>query len=345
MAVRIIEGVPGAGKTYYAVRHLAKNFFVKTKDGFYVPDSKKPCQIITNIDSFQPDHMHLNDCIKEAGGDFRQFFSKEYQEEFATRFEHSIVYVIDEAQMLFRRNDRTLSEVFSYFEWHRHLGQDIYLVTQNTKKLPADITTLVEYIIRAAPRVRSLTGEFKYHWISGSDKIKTEAFRPDKGVFALYKSMDGNETEKIKNPLMKTVGLALAGSALIAGGAIFYLKSKWTPEKTEVVQNESVSDNQSSVSGKSFKPSSGSPGKTTQQVQLVPTKLSHIITYSKSGSPSMYIVFQGMMWAVSEFPYPVKMAGSYLYADLPPAEGSEKGAPSDLSEERRSGPSAGGKPI
>jgi len=77
MAIRIIEGVPGSGKTYYAVRHVAKTFFTKKKDGSYV--LTKPCTLITNIDSFQPDHISLQDEIKNAGG-VEHFFSYAYQE-------------------------------------------------------------------------------------------------------------------------------------------------------------------------------------------------------------------------------------------------------------------------
>ena len=35
MSVMIIEGVPGAGKTYYAVKHLLDTYFSKKQDGTY----------------------------------------------------------------------------------------------------------------------------------------------------------------------------------------------------------------------------------------------------------------------------------------------------------------------
>ncbi len=210
MAIRIIEGVPGSGKTYYAVRHLAKHYFSKQKDGSY--ELSKPCTLITNIDSFQPDHLSLQDEIKHAGG-VEHFFSFDYQEKFKEGKEQ-LVYIIDEAQRFFRKGQRNLNDVFSYFEYHRHWGQDIYLVTQNARKLPPDIVYLTEYLIVAAPRTRSILGEFKYKWVSEGEIIKREGFRPDQGVFSLYKSMDIGESEKIKNPVMKTVYIVLAIVAL-----------------------------------------------------------------------------------------------------------------------------------
>ena len=82
------------------------------------------------------------------------------------------------------------------------------MITQNSKKLPPDLVLLTEYIIDAAPRSRSVIGEFKYKWLSDGEILKREGFRPDKGIFELYKSMDLKETEKISNPVMRTFWIA-----------------------------------------------------------------------------------------------------------------------------------------
>lgn len=76
MAIRIIQGVPGSGKTYYAVKHLADNYFERQQDGRY--ELVKPCTIITNIDSFKPAHIALQDAIKDAGG-VKKYFTESYQ--------------------------------------------------------------------------------------------------------------------------------------------------------------------------------------------------------------------------------------------------------------------------
>ncbi len=185
MALRVIEGVPGAGKTFYAVWHLAQHYFKKDdKTGVYA--LSKECTIVTNIDGFKPDHVDLRTEIEEAGFFARacleasrisstqlateiskidpvaEFFSYDYQEEYK-KDKPQIVYVIDEAQRFFRKgSDRLLREkkVFDYFEYHRHWGQDIYLVTQNVKNV-----YLSKCIIRAMPRFRSFGIGFNYHWI------------------------------------------------------------------------------------------------------------------------------------------------------------------------------------
>lgn len=224
MAIRIIQGVPGSGKTYYAVKHLANNYFEKQLDGRY--ELIKPCTIITNINAFVPDHIQLSDVVKSAGG-VKNFFTEEYQREFTAQQEHQLIYIIDEAQKFFRKSARDLNDVYTYFEIHRHLGHDIYLITQNAKKLPTDLVVLTEYIIDAAPRSRSVIGEFKYKWLSDGEILKREAFKPDDGIFALYKSMDAKESEKIKNPVMRTVYLVMFLTSAILFAGFMYFKQSW----------------------------------------------------------------------------------------------------------------------
>lgn len=325
MAVRLIDGVPGGGKTYYAVRHLAKTYFRKNDEGFYEID--KPCVIVTNIDGFKPAHLKLSDEINKAGGDLRVFFSEEYQKKFTEQQSDQIVYVIDEAQKLFRKNDRTLNDVFSYFEYHRHFGHDIYLITQNVKKIHTDITLLAEYVISATPRVRSLAGEFKYNWFSGGEKLKREVFKPDKGVFALYKSMDKSESEKISNPIMKTVGIVMVAAFLVVGGGYWWFKGKWgqsnEPKSSSVAAVNSVQSN---------------PGGNFHSAQMRPltpqTKTVHIsslCTYS-GDKAEVRLVWDGFLYTIGDFPYTLSVRSNSWFADIPLTDLPDKGR----AEEKRS---------
>jgi hypothetical protein len=100
MAVRIIEGVPGAGKTYFAVNHLLASYF----DWNDVLDEYKPkpdfdrLLIISNIDGF-PYSVSLTDLLEKHGG-LENFFTYEQQ---ASLFQdRKVIYLIDEAQGLFQ---------------------------------------------------------------------------------------------------------------------------------------------------------------------------------------------------------------------------------------------------
>ncbi len=314
MAIRIIEGVPGSGKTYYAVRHLAKHYFKQQKDGSY--ELSKPCTLITNIDSFQPDHLSLQDEIKHAGG-VEHFFSFDYQEKYKEGKEQ-LVYIIDEAQRFFRKGQRNLNEVFSYFEYHRHWGQDIYLVTQNARKLPPDLVYLTEYLIVAAPRTRSILGEFKYKWISEGEIIKREGFRPDQGVFNLYKSMDVGESEKIKNPVMKTVYIVLTIVVLVVFSGYKFFTSKWQPDHNQKsIHLESIKSTDTvpvNVSGR-VSPTSPTP-KIDYEVFIPLNFLTQFSELNGHLKTTFLFVWKHKFYSYSSFPYPLKRFDRQWFAVL-----------------------------
>ena len=310
MALRIIEGVPGSGKTYYAVHHLSKNYFKYNKH-IDLYERIKDCTIITNIDDFVPHHLSLKEEISKAGS-VAAFFAYDYQEQYKEG-KSQIVYIIDEAQRFFRKGDKGLNEVFSYFEYHRHWGQDVYLVTQNARKLPPDLVYLVEYLVKALPRSRSMMGEFKYRWMSSGECIKTESLRPNQAVFGLYKSMDVAESEKIKNPIMTRVFQVLLLSALLMYGGYKFITSRWAPDDVPV----------SSPALSSSAPSVPAPlGNAVVPVgrSLVPEEVRHYYVFE----PLISIVRDGRLKLLmpstlnfilfEDFPYRVVQKGEQFFA-------------------------------
>lgn len=337
MAIRIIEGVPGSGKSYYAVKHLADHYFEKQEDGRY--ELIKPVTIITNIDGFQPEHYKLQVLVKDAGG-IKEFFSELYQKAITECIGGQIVYIIDEAQKYFRKGARDLADVYSYFEYHRHFGHDIYLITQNARKLPADISCLSEYLIVAAPRTRSVIGEFKYKWLSDGELLKREGFRPDAGIFALYKSMDQKESEKIKNPVMKTVGIALLAVLCVIGGGLYYFKVKWLsaapvalgPDGKPIEVTGAPSPGQSAI-----KPTSSTgkpdPGSTASSPKKVPLASTSVFLGDRE---MVYLLHKGRFVALEKFPWPVEKNMGRFFAELPLSE-IEKEAAEDPGRRNDSG--------
>lgn len=312
MAIRIIEGVPGSGKSYYAVRHLANVYFEKQKDGRY--ELTKDVCLITNIDTFNPDHLDLRELIKDTGG-VKEFFAEDFQRALTECIGKPIVYIIDEAQKYFRKGARDLEDVYSYFEYHRHFGHDVYLITQNAKKLPPDIALLAEYVVVAAPRSRSVVGEFKYKWISDGEILKREGFRPDQGVFALYKSMDQKETEKVGNPVMKTVA-AVAVLVLLVGGALaWYMHRVFSPPPAVASTSPGPDPQGPDVSASPTPAGYGSaPRPGFRRVVVSSTSVIH-----PSGE-AVFIVHRGCFYPVDQFPWKVTRLMGSLWADLPESE-------------------------
>lgn len=316
MAIRIIEGVPGSGKSYYAVKHLADKYFEKQEDGRY--ELIKPVTIITNIDSFQPDHLDLKVLVKNAGG-VKDFFAELYQKHLTDCIGGQIVYIIDEAQKYFRKGARDLDDVYSYFEYHRHFGHDVYLITQNARKLPPDIACLSEYLIVAAPRTRSVIGEFKYKWLSDGELLKREGFRPDPGIFSLYKSMDQKESEKIKNPVMRTAGMAILAVLFVIGGGIYYFKVKWLGAGT-VTNTPSLATPAPAVA-----PNSAiHPAPTA--TQAAPTQKYPLSSTSVwiGDQEAVFVLHKGRFIALEKFPWPLEKAMGTYWAELPISEIEDK---------------------
>lgn len=215
MALRLITGNPGSGKSYFMVHHLIGEYF--TFDGeVYQP--KDGVTLICNIEEFKPAHLVLDDVIKASKIPYTRFFTVAYQEKVVEKHGR-VVYVIDEAQRFFDEYFRD-KDVIYFFEYHRHLGIDIYLMTQNAVRICRAIRDLCEYEMRAARRFTSFMGEFKYKVMIGGEIADTRVLKRDKRLFALYRSFRSVENEKIRNPMLKFLGLA--GAASVGGIVLFY---------------------------------------------------------------------------------------------------------------------------
>ncbi len=204
MAIRIIEGKIGSGKTYYAVHHVFKEYFkwCDNKDSWVQKNNDVEVKIYTNIKKMKIGH-DLDLAIREAGG-LNPFFTEDYQVQFCNNC--NVIYIIDEAQgskLFHRRYNDTV--VFDYFQLSRHMGSDIYLITQDTQCLAKELRSLAEYHIVAVPRTKSIGKMFTYKFYSGKDHFKTKRIRKDNKVFGLYRSMIEKEAEKINSAVLKYI--------------------------------------------------------------------------------------------------------------------------------------------
>lgn len=242
--IKIITGVPGAGKTYLAVKLLVDQYFTYNKElQDYVKKPKyKDYTIITNIDEFLLHDFDLNDLFVKSKMTFKEFFTVPYQEKITKKY-GKIIYVIDECQSHIGKFFRDTQTIY-YFDYHRHLDHEIYLISQHSKKICSDIVFLTEFEYRAVKQTLSLVGELKYNIISGGEIFQRKAVKRDKKIFNLYKSAISNEQSKTKNPLMKTIIILICLSLI----CIYMLKKrmlrnvdKQPPKpKVESIQNPTI---------------------------------------------------------------------------------------------------------
>lgn len=303
MAIRLVTGLPGSGKSYYCVDWIVNKYCVAFGDSYVL---REDIILITNIDSLLLDSYSLDDLILKAGS-VKLFFTLEYQKRIVERFEgKSVVYVIDEAQKYLDRKfyDRG---VFGFLESHRHLGIDLWLVTQNANLLARDVLSLAEIEIRATPRTLALLG-FSYIRRSQGQIIGREVRKRKKNIFSLYCSQVADEAEKIQRPYIRYLGM-LCG-CLIVGVIIFQITfSSWGNAKETVKKDVSVV-----------------PMHDVVKTELV-KKANSITTLRKVN----YILFNGCMslydWSLGQFvpcgsfSYPLVIDGSghkpVIYARVP----------------------------
>ena len=204
MAIRIIEGKIGSGKTYYAVNHVFRSWYkwCDNTDSWIPKKSDLEIKVYTNIKKMKLGH-DLNLAIEEAGG-LNHFFTVEYQERFCENL--NVIYIIDEAQShdLFHRTYKD-RHVFTFFQTSRHMGIDIYLITQDTQCLAKELRSLAEYHIVAVQRTKTIGNIFTYKFYAGKDCYKTKRIKKDNKVFSLYRSMIENEAEKINSAVLKYI--------------------------------------------------------------------------------------------------------------------------------------------
>ena len=315
MAVRIIYGAPRSGKSYYAVRHLVKEYFNEGSDGlFTLQDKFKNLVIFTNIDNLKVPHKNLDEVIRQVGS-VEQFFSYDYQEKIYHKYPQ-VVYFIDEAQMKFPDNFRD-HKVFNWFQYHGHWGQDIYLMTQDRSLLPRQITALSEITIKALPRSTSLLGgrDLRYNVMLGSGyEVGDKIILPKRQkYFDLYRSQNSSESQKVRNPLIK-YGVILGVVALFAFWNFSRMMNRLNPtsalKSSPVVPSSSTpSSPVSSSTFSSFTSRSSAP----PPEEFVPYKLSYILQ-----DYSLFIVFDNILIPAEQFPYSISR-GAYntLYALIP----------------------------
>ena len=226
--IHIVEGVPGSGKTYYAVKYLTANFFEYDKFfDEYKEKEGKNVLVISNIENLRIPHLDLDLLLDRFS--LEKFFTVKKFEKIQRQYRvKNIVLVIDEAQRYFDRKFFN-KDVFYFFQYHRHLGVDIFLITQSKNTISKELVVLAEYIVRAVPRSSGF-GSFLYHFYSlQGEKLYSKSLKKDKNVFRAYSSMKVDEIAKPKPVALVKLGVGVATIVASVLAIFFVLHSFFAP--------------------------------------------------------------------------------------------------------------------
>lgn len=205
--IEFYTGVPGSGKTYRAVFYLY-DIFLNSKSKSFGKFEK----FYTNINEFKFDQfprgvaydLDFDDLLSRLTQLYKLYMSKCTDSELmdmATNLELSnSFFVIDEAHNFFEKKNTVLTWWLSY---HRHLHQDIILITQNLALVESKYKSFSEFFYKAIPSSLRLFGSsLKYEQYIGSRMFKNQRsekftlkFNPE--VYDLYSSGANTQAKKV----------------------------------------------------------------------------------------------------------------------------------------------------
>ncbi|BCD60038.1 MULTISPECIES: zonular occludens toxin domain-containing protein [unclassified Nitratiruptor] len=252
--IYLIIGVPGAGKTYFAVNTI-KNICEDKKD-----NKCKYKHVFTNINGLQYDK--LNQIAKSQ--DFAQPFDFEdlklhivqeynYHEQYKKNLIHCEDYdefvksqgvfqkyigsciFIDECHLYFE--SKATPELVRFLSYHRHFDIDLYLITQNKNLIDKKYLVFVEKMYKGLPSSkRFFSNVFRYEVYASyqeykSNRIEIISLKAKKEIFDLYNS---GSVQKGKSVLHKFLLPILLLSVLS------YFVFDYFVQKDTVVNNDPV---------------------------------------------------------------------------------------------------------
>lgn len=206
--ITYLLGLPGSGKTYFAVDRIYNNF---SSDKEAVKDKKvtfKNCY--TNINEFQfnkiknvysLDFEVLYNILERLHKLYKAKKKDKYLVKFLRRIKlKDTLFVIDEAHNYFDKKDLILVWWLSY---HRHLFHEIILITQNLSLIESKYKSFSEFFYVAKPQSLTLfKSHFKYNIfcssrLSEKSKSGSVRFKKNQKVFSLYHSGDSISTSNV----------------------------------------------------------------------------------------------------------------------------------------------------
>lgn len=196
------EGLPGAGKTYDAMRKLLDNL-------------SQGRRILTNISG--PDQEEKQEIIKH----FLNLDDSQLKENLVVLQDHQVtefwdhtnpgdLIIIDEAQNFFNSRDWQSKANRAFGKWaseHRHMGVDLILITQNVERIESSVRSLIEFTYRYKKLnmfgnlVKKKYIRFCYYGPT-LDQIGQKTCSYDPKIFKCYKSFfkDGTKEIGIEKP-------------------------------------------------------------------------------------------------------------------------------------------------
>jgi hypothetical protein len=199
MSIVLYSGIPGSGKTYRVMYDICKK---EIQDKYTIFHNIKGCTL---------DGDYIHNWTSIPG-----FLTRRKQEEICAyekeNNNRSVLVVVDEAHM--EGFDKASTELKGWLSWHRHLGQDIWLICQSPERqLHRDYLGLPEYEVRG--KKGAILNSFVYQYRVAGESYRTERIKKDPQVFAAYRSFDQAGAKKKGSRLVLYIGVASVAAVCV----------------------------------------------------------------------------------------------------------------------------------
>ncbi|MBZ7985670.1 hypothetical protein AVANS14531_04895 [Campylobacter sp. Cr9] len=230
MSISFVTGIPGSGKTYYAVHHLYKSFIEPIKNESKKEDKKGLFSFLfgakeetrtydycyTNINEFNFSicdkiKLYEHDIIYEKLKNLYSLYLNKADDKTLIEKAKELkifnsLFIIDECHNFYDKEDEILIWFFTY---HRHLYIDIYMITQDLALVETKYKTIAEFFFQALPNSKKInTRKFKYRQFLSykmyqKDIVDNFTLPAINEVFALYISGAKNNSKSIVNRFIR----------------------------------------------------------------------------------------------------------------------------------------------
>lgn len=284
--ITYLVGNPGSGKTYYAVFKIYQLFLFRPQDSFLSkfikPEKQKEyTHCYTNINEFKFDL-----CYKFIKFDFDKFYadmsilhalyvSKVTDAELNERAKElnlsGVLIILDEAHNFLKAKEDPV--LVWWLTYHRHLYQDIYLITQDLSLISNEYKRIAEHFLKAVDSAKRLfKNKFRYILYGSYKMYQKDAMQKFhipylQEVFDLYHS--GQSTSQ-KSFVRKFFYIALFVFILLCVYFYFFLKSLSSDVSDD--QQPDLESPGAQLSSSNFQPRPTHQTKSTPQTQDQPDK-------------------------------------------------------------------------
>lgn len=237
----LVTGVPGTGKT-------AKVVSMMVNDPMFQPDENGISRkVFSNINGLKLPHIRVESDGEQYLVSTPETLSFHDIHEWIKKPEnHGSIVIIDEVQDVWpaRSAGSKVPKNVSWLNTHRHLGVDIFVLTQNPKNIDINLRGLVKkhwHVAMNKLGMRTLL-EWKYcadNPITQAKDAFASLYKVDDKIFDLYKSAEIHTENKVKcTKWVYVLPVVLLLVPIFIGLSYYMLKNKYgaPPEELQTAE-------------------------------------------------------------------------------------------------------------